>query len=123
MAAGGRSGVTAIVTGFLFLIALFIAPLVGAIPAAATSPALILVGALMLGAVKEIEWTDPLIAIPAFLTLVTIPLTYSIATGLSFGMVSFALLQICSGRFSRKDWMLYLLALLFALRFVYMGKS
>jgi len=123
VAAGGRSGVTAIVTGFLFLIALFIAPLVGAIPAAATSPALILVGALMLGAVKEIEWTDPLIAIPAFLTLVTIPLTYSIATGLSFGMVSFALLQICSGRFSRKDWMLYLLALLFALRFVYMGKS
>jgi len=123
VAAGGRSGITAIVTGILFLLALFIAPLFGAIPPAATSPALILVGALMLGAVKDIEWGDPLVAIPAFLTLVTIPLTYSIATGLSFGMIAFAVLQICSGRFRRKDWMLYVLAALFAARFIYMGRS
>jgi len=123
VAVGGRSGVTAIVTGFLFLGALFVAPLVGAIPTGATSPALILVGALMLGAVKDIEWTDPLVAIPAFLTLVTIPLTYSIATGLSFGMIAFAVLQICSGGFRRKDWMLYVLAALFMARFIYMGKS
>jgi len=102
---------------------LFVAPLVGAIPTGATSPALILVGALMLGAVKDIEWTDPLVAIPAFLTLVTIPLTYSIATGLSFGMIAFAVLQICSGGFRRKDWMLYVLAALFMARFIYMGKS
>jgi AGZA family xanthine/uracil permease-like MFS transporter len=123
VAVGGRSGVTAIITGLLFVIALFIAPLVGAIPTAATSPALILVGALMLGAVKDIEWGDPLIAIPAFLTLVTIPLTYSIATGLSFGMIAFALLQLCSGRFRRRDWMLYVLAALFLARFIYMSKS
>jgi AGZA family xanthine/uracil permease-like MFS transporter len=123
VAVGGRSGVTAIVTGLLFLVALFIAPLMGAIPTAATSPALILVGALMLGSVRDIEWQDPLIAIPAFLTLITIPLTYSIANGLSFGMISFALLQLGSGRFRRKDWMLYLLAALFVARFIYMGKN
>ena len=123
VAAGGRSGVTAIVTGLLFLIALFVAPLVGAVPLAATAPALIIVGGLMLSTIGEIEWANPLVAIPAFLTLITIPLTYSIANGLSFGMTSFALLQVLSGRFRRENWMLYLLALLFALRFVYMAKS
>ena len=123
VAAGGRSGVTAIVTGLLFVVALFIAPLVGVIPAAATSPALILVGGLMLSSVSEIEWANPQIAIPAFLTLVTIPLTYSIANGLSFGMTSYALLQILSGRFRKENWMLYLLAVLFLLRFVYMAKG
>ena len=123
VAAGGRSGVTAIVTGLLFLIALFVAPLVGAVPLAATAPALIIVGGLMLSTIGEIEWANPLVAIPAFLTLITIPLTYSIANGLSFGITSFALLQVLSGRFRRENWMLYLLALLFALRFVYMAKS
>ena len=123
VAAGGRSGVTAIVTGLLFVVALFIAPLVGVIPAAATSPALILVGGLMLSSVSEIEWANPQVAIPAFLTLVTIPLTYSIANGLSFGMTSYALLQILSGRFRKENWMLYLLAALFLLRFVYMAKA
>ena len=97
VAAGGRTGVTAITTGVLFLVALFVAPLVGAIPAFATSPALILVGGLMLAGIKGVEWDDPLIAIPAFLTLVTIPLTYSIATGLSFGLISFAALEIVTG--------------------------
>jgi AGZA family xanthine/uracil permease-like MFS transporter len=123
VAAGGRTGVTAIVTGFLFLCALFVAPLVGAIPSAATSPALIIVGGLMLASVSDIEWSNPLVAIPAFLTLVTIPLTYSIANGLSFGMTSYALLQVLSGRFRKQDWMLYLLAILFALRFVYLAKG
>jgi len=83
----------------------------------------VLVGALMLGAVRDIEWADPLIAIPAFLTLVTIPLTYSIANGLSFGMIAYALLQLGSGRARREDWMLYLLAALFIARFIYMGKN
>ena len=123
VAAGGRSGVTAIVTGLLFLIALFVAPSVGAVPLAATAPALIIVGGLMLSTIGEIEWSNPLVAIPAFLTLITIPLTYSIANGLSFGMISFALLQVLSGRFKRENWMLYLLAILFAIRFVYMAKS
>jgi AGZA family xanthine/uracil permease-like MFS transporter len=123
VAAGGRTGVTAIVTGLLFLATLFIAPLVGAIPIAATSPALIVVGSLMLSSISDIKWSDPLVAFPAFLTLVTIPLTYSIANGLSFGIVSFALLRIFSGRFRKQEWMLYLLAALFLLRFFYIAKS
>ncbi len=122
VAAGGRSGVTAIVTGLLFLLALFVAPLVGAIPAYATSPALILVGGLMLTGVGTIEWEEPRIAIPSFLTLVTIPLTWSIADGLSFGLTSFAALEMLTGRGRRQNWMLYLLAVLFLLRFVYIAK-
>jgi AGZA family xanthine/uracil permease-like MFS transporter len=123
VAAGGRTGVTAIVTGLLFFVAIFIAPLVGAIPTFATSPALILVGALMLGGIGKIDWDEPRIAIPAFLTLVTIPLTYSIATGLSFGLTTFAFLEVLSGRFQRSHWMLYVLALLFLLRFAWMSHS
>jgi adenine/guanine/hypoxanthine permease len=118
VAAGGRTGVTAIVTGILFFLALFIAPVVGAIPTFATAPALILVGGLMLTGLGEIEWDDPQIGIPAFLTVATIPLTWSIADGLSFGLTSYALLQLITGRARRQDWMLYLLAILFLLRFV-----
>ena len=79
--AGGRSGVTAVVVGLLFLAALFVTPLAGAIPAAATAPALIIVGSLMVSAVAEIPWSEPVLALPAFLTLVAIPLTGSIANG------------------------------------------
>jgi AGZA family xanthine/uracil permease-like MFS transporter len=121
VAAGGRTGVTAIVTGILFFLAIFVAPLVGAIPDFATAPALILVGALMVAGAARIDWDEPRIAIPSFLTLVTIPLTYSIATGLSFGMISFAILELATGRGSRKHWMLYLLAALFLARFIYLG--
>jgi len=120
VAAGGRTGVTALPTGVLFFLAIFIAPVVGAIPDFATAPALILVGALMLTGVRSIEWDSPAIAIPAFLTLITIPLTYSIATGLSFGMISFAALELATGKGRRSHWMLYLLALLFLGRFIYL---
>lgn len=123
VAAGGRTGVTAIVTGTLFVLALFVAPLVGPIPNFATSPALILVGVLMLGGVAKIEWGDPVIAVPAFLTLVAIPLTYSIATGLSLGLISFAALEVFTGKARRKHWMLYVLAILFVLRFVYLAQG
>ncbi len=120
VAAGGRTGVTAITTGILFFLAIFIAPVVGAIPDFATAPALILVGALMLAGASTIDWNEPRIAIPAFLTLITIPLTYSIATGLSFGLISFAVLELATGRGRRQHWMLYLLALLFLARFIYL---
>ena len=123
VAAGGRSGVPAVVTGICFLISLFVAPLVGAIPTSATAPALIIVGALMLGSISEIEWADPLIAFPAFLTLVMIPLTYSIASGLGMGIASYALLRLFSGRAKRNEWLLYLLAAMFILRFIYLGTS
>jgi len=123
VAVGGRTGVASIVTGLLFLVALFVAPLVASIPAAATAPALILVGALMISAVTEIEWADPMVAVPAFLTLITIPLTFSIANGLAFGITSFAVLRLLGGKATRKDWMLFILAALFILRFIYMAKS
>jgi AGZA family xanthine/uracil permease-like MFS transporter len=98
-----------------------VAPVVGAIPDFATAPALILVGALMLGGIGSIEWDAPGIAIPSFLTILTIPLTYSIATGLSFGLISFAALELATGRGRRQHWMLYLLAVLFLLRFIYIA--
>jgi AGZA family xanthine/uracil permease-like MFS transporter len=121
VAAGGRTGVTAIVTGLLFLVAIFVAPAVGAIPDFATAPALILVGALMLSGAAKIDWHEPRVAIPGFLTLITIPLTYSIATGLSFGLISYAVLELATGRGRRQHWMLYLLATLFLLRFMYIA--
>ncbi|WP_263380700.1 NCS2 family permease [Granulicella paludicola] len=123
VAAGGRTGVTAITTGILFFIAIFVAPVVGAIPDFATAPALILVGALMVAGAARINWDEPTIAIPSFLTLITIPLTYSIATGLSFGLISFAILELATGKGRREHWMLYLLALLFLGRFIYLHAS
>jgi AGZA family xanthine/uracil permease-like MFS transporter len=119
--AGGRSGMTAIVTGLLFLSAIGAAPFVGIVPPAATAPALILVGALMLATITEIRWNDPLIAVPAFLTLVLIPFTYSIANGLGFGIIAWAVLHLAAGKATKKDWLLYLLAALFLVRFIYLG--
>ena len=123
VAAGGRSGVTAIVTGLLFLVAVVAAPFIGIVPSAATAPALILVGSLMLSTVTEIRWHDPLIAVPAFLTLVLIPLTYSIANGLGFGIIAWAVLHGVTGKMRRQDWLLYILAALFLARFVYLSAS
>jgi AGZA family xanthine/uracil permease-like MFS transporter len=119
--AGGRSGITAIVTGLLFLVAIAAAPFVGFVPSAATAPALILVGAMMLATITEIRWQDPLIAVPAFLTLVLIPLTYSIANGLGFGIIAWAVLHLITGKYRRQDWLLYILAALFLVRFLYLG--
>jgi AGZA family xanthine/uracil permease-like MFS transporter len=121
VAAGGRTGLTSVVVGLLFLVALVFAPLVQAIPAAATAPALILVGAMMIGALAEVDWSDPGIAIPAFLTLIVIPLSYSIANGLAFGITSYAALKLLRGQARRADWLLFVLAALFVARFVYLA--
>ena len=123
VAAGGRSGITAIVTGTLFLLAVFASPYVGIVPSAATAPALILVGSMMLATITEIRWTEPLIAVPAFLTLILIPLTYSIANGLGFGIIAWAVLHLVTGNYRRQDWLLYTLAVLFLARFIYLGAS
>jgi len=122
VAAGGRTGVTAIVTGLLFAVALFVAPAVGAIPAAATAPALIVVGSLMMSSVAEIAWDDPEVAIPAFLTIMTIPLTYSIANGLAFGFTAFTLLKVLRGKFRQVNWFVYALTALFIVRFIYLAR-
>lgn len=121
VAAGGKTGVTAVVTGLLFICTLFAAPIVGAIPGAATAPALIVVGSLMLSALSEIPWDEVRIGFPAFLTLITIPLTFSIANGLAFGLISFVLIHLAIGRAREVPWAAYPLALLLIIRFAYMG--
>ena len=121
VAAGGRTGLTSVVVGVLFLATLLIAPIVQAIPAAATAPALVLVGALMMGALAEIDWKDPGQAIPAFLTVVVTPLSYSITNGLAFGITSYALLKLIRGQARASDWLVFVLAALCVVRFVYLS--
>jgi AGZA family xanthine/uracil permease-like MFS transporter len=123
VAVGGRTGLTSVVVGVLFLATLFVAPLVQAIPAAATAPALILVGALMIGSLTELDWNDPVVAVPAFLTVIIIPLSFSIANGLAFGITSHAALILARGQARRKDWLLFVLAALFVARFVYLANG
>jgi AGZA family xanthine/uracil permease-like MFS transporter len=121
VAAGGRSGVSAIVTGILFLAALGLAPLVGAVPVEATAPALILVGALMISHAAEIPWDDPAVSIPAFLTMIAIPLTFSIANGLAFGLTVHTLLRVLKGDALRIHWLVYVMTALFLGRFFFLG--
>jgi AGZA family xanthine/uracil permease-like MFS transporter len=121
VAAGGRTGVPSIVTGLMFILALFAAPLIGAIPSAATAPALVVVGSLMLSSVAEIPWDDVCVAFPAFLTLITIPLTFSIANGLAFGLVSYVVIHVARGRGRQVPWAAYPLAALLLIRFFYMA--
>ena len=123
VAAGGRTGVTAVVTGLLFLLAIVLAPLAGVIPTGATAPALIIVGSMMMSSVAAIAWENPGVAIPAFLTMVTIPLTFSIANGLAFGFTAYALIRIARGEFRQVNWFVYLLTGLFLARFYYLGKG
>ncbi|HEX7782563.1 MAG TPA: NCS2 family permease [Sphingobium sp.] len=118
---GGRTGLTAVVTGLLFLITMFVAPYAQIVPLAATAPALIIVGGLMLLPLTEVDWEDSYSAIPAFLTVVMIPLTFSIANGLAFGITAHAALKLLRGRATRSDWFLLLLAGLFVVRFVWMS--
>jgi len=121
--AGGRTGLTAIVTGVLFLLTMFVAPYAQIVPLAATAPALIIVGGLMLLPLTEVEWQDPFSAIPAFLTVAMIPLTFSIANGLAFGITAHAALKLLRGKIKLADWFLLLLATLFIVRFVWMSAA
>jgi adenine/guanine/hypoxanthine permease len=121
VAVGGRTGLTSVTVGLLFLGTLFLAPLVQAIPAVATAPALILVGAMMMGALAEVDWHDPAEGIPAFLTVIIVPLSYSIANGLAFGIVSHAVLKLVRGQARARDWLVYVLAALCVARFIYLA--
>ncbi|MCA2970267.1 MAG: NCS2 family permease [Acidobacteriaceae bacterium] len=117
VAAGGRSGVAAIVAGLLFLASFFLAPWLGAVPAYATAPALILVGALLMTHAGEVDWDNFATAIPAFLTLAAIPLTFSIATGLAFGLIAHTLLTVAAGRARQVSPFLYALTAVLLARF------
>jgi AGZA family xanthine/uracil permease-like MFS transporter len=131
IAAGGRSGLASVVTGLLFLAALFFSPLIGMIGSGyqvtagpilrpVTAPALIVVGSLMLASITRVDWRDLSESIPAFLVLLLIPLTFSIATGIAFGFVAYAALKLFSGRGKEVSWLVYLLSILFILRFIYL---
>lgn len=115
---GGRTGLTSFTSAVLFAIALFFAPLFTAIPAAATAPALIMVGSFMLGSVLSIDFDDITEAFPAFLTIIMMPLTYSIGDGLMFGIISYAATKLLSGRVKEASPVMYVLAVIFILRLV-----
>ena len=118
IAEGGRSGLTALVIALLFGLALFLSPLFLIIPEAATAPALILVGFFMITPIKEIDFQDYTEALPAFLTIVIMPLTYSIAEGVVFGILSYVLLKLLTNRGKEVSLLLYILAIVFVFRFI-----
>jgi AGZA family xanthine/uracil permease-like MFS transporter len=118
---GGRTGLTAFVVSLLFIAALFIAPIAGLIPAAATAPALIIVGVMMVGAVKEINFDDFSEALPAFLTIIIMPLSYGIANGIAVGFISLPIMKLAVGKGKEVHPIVYILAVLFALRFFTMA--
>jgi AGZA family xanthine/uracil permease-like MFS transporter len=128
---GGRSGFASIVTGILFLLAILFFPLIkmigggyeiakGIVLYPATAPALILVGSMMLHSITKIDWKDYSESIPAFLVILLIPLTFSIATGIAMGFISYAAIKLFTGRRKEVSWLIYILALLFILRFIYL---
>ena len=143
VSAGGRTGIAALVTAILFLVALFFSPLVSAISGGfptqemiqvggrevahsfvlypVTSPALIVVGSLMIRAVREIDWDDFSEALPAFLTIVLMPLTFSITDGMAVGFISYALLKVVVGRGREVHWLIYVFAVLFVVRYAVPG--
>ncbi|MBE5785768.1 MAG: NCS2 family permease [Clostridiales bacterium] len=116
---GGRTGLTSIVIGVLFLLAaFFFAPIAGIVPSAATAPALIIVGVLMLGNAADINWKDIEIAIPAFLTIALMPFAYSISDGIGFGFISYTLIKMARGKFKEVPVFLYVISVLFILQYV-----
>jgi AGZA family xanthine/uracil permease-like MFS transporter len=123
VAAGARTGLGNLVIAGLFFVAMFCAPLVAAIPTYATAPALILVGALMCGSIAKVRWDDFSEAFPAFLTLVATPLTFSIATGLSLGLLSFTCLKIGAGKYRDISPLIWVLSAIFLLRFAFLGSE
>lgn len=119
---GGRTGLTSVTTGIMFLLALFLAPLALLVPGQATAPALIIVGVLMMGAVRSIDWDDMVLAIPAFFTIIMMPLTYSIANGISFGILFYVILASANRMVGGKHkihWMMWLLSVLILVRFIF----
>ncbi len=131
VSSGGRTGFASVVTSLLFLVSLFFAPIIRMIGGGfevsesvflypVTAPALIIVGSMMMRTVVKINWEDPSEYIPAFLTLIGMPLTYSIADGLAFGFISYPIVKLISGKGKEVSWLCYLLALLFILRYIFL---
>ncbi|MFC6154265.1 NCS2 family permease [Nocardioides yefusunii] len=116
---GARTGLSTIVTGLLFLATMFLSPLVSAIPSEAAVPALVLVGFLMMQQVTEIDWTDVEIAIPAFLTIIVMPFTYSISAGIGAGFIAFLVIKLVMGKLQEIHALMWVVAALFVVYFAY----
>lgn len=119
VAAGGRTGLTSFTVAVCFALALFFSPLFLAIPAAATGSVLVIVGVMMTASVRDIEWHDFSESIPAFLTMLLMPLTYSISEGVMLGMIAYVLINLCTGKFKKISATLWVLAALFILRYIF----
>jgi len=121
VAAGARTGLSNIVVAILFVVAVFFSPLAAAIPAFATAPALILVGGLMMQSIAHVAWSDFSDAFPAFVTVIAMPLTFSIATGLSFGVITYTVVKLAAGKYREVSPVLWILTLLFIVRDIYLA--
>lgn len=117
---GGRTGLTAVTTAIFFLVALFFSPLFLAVPGFATAPALVIVGFLMMQQVAKIPWSDITEAIPSFICIAVMPFAYSIAEGIAFGIISYTLLHVASGKFRNVTWLIYFLTVLFILKYAWL---
>jgi adenine/guanine/hypoxanthine permease len=118
---GGRTGLTAMTVGLLFILALFVAPLAGSIPAYATAPALLYVACLMMRSLIEVEWDDVTESAPAVITAITMPFTFSIAEGIAFGFIAYAAIKLSTGRYRDVHPALGILAVLFVIKYVVIG--
>lgn len=123
VAAGARTGLSNVFVAGLFLLAAFFAPFASAIPGYATAPALVVVGALMTESIGRVAWADFTDAIPAFVTLLATPLTFSIATGLSLGLISYTLVKVAAGKFREVSPVIWILTVVFILRYAYLARE
>ena len=119
VAAGGRTGLTSLVTGLCFALCLFLSPVADMIPSCATAPALIFVGVLMLKNFGRVDIEDIASAVPAFLTLIMMPLTYSIANGIGIGAIAYTLITLFTGKYRKRDLIVTVISILFILKFVF----
>lgn len=120
VAAGGRTGLSAMVTGLLFLLAIVFAPIFTAIPSFATAPALIFVGFLMISSIISIDFEDITEAVPAYLAMLAMPLMYSISEGIALGVISYVVINLCCGKAKKIKPLMYILAVLFVLKYIFL---
>ena len=120
---GGKTGLTSVVVAFFFVVSVFFSPLAGMVPGCATAPALIIVGAMMMASVSKIDWTEYRESVPAFLTIIAMPLTYSIANGIAFGVILYTVINAATGRISKVHWLMGVLTLLLVARFIYLAHA
>ena len=120
VAEGARTGLASVVTGLLFLVSIVLSPIFIAIPSFATAPALIYVGFLMISSVVDIDFSDLTEAIPAYLAIIAMPLTYSISEGIAFGVISYTVLNVCAGKFKKVTPLMYVLSILFVLKYIFL---